>query len=191
MLFDRRTSTGTIIGLNDAGAIYWQGQNGSQNSFATGYLPDGNWHHVAITYGQTTSDSLTVYIDGVLSLVTPVTNAWSWPATQELELGRSHDGYWKRYDGLMDDFRIYNRVLTEPEVASVYSSGALVDTAALKVQFNFNNAGIGQTVSWPFGTLLSSPVLGPDAVWTPVSGAAPPYYPFLPAGAGLFFRATP
>ena len=91
MLFDRRTSNGAVIVLNDAGAIFWQGQNGSQNSFATGYLPDGNWHHLAVTYGQTTSDSISVYIDGVLSLSTPVTNAWSWPATQEIELGRSHD----------------------------------------------------------------------------------------------------
>jgi hypothetical protein len=191
MLFDRRTTNGTVIVLNDAGAIFWQGQSGSPNSFATGYVPDGNWHQVAVTYGQTTSDTISIYIDGVLSMANPVTNAWSWPTGQEIELGRSHDTYWQRYDGLMDDFRIYSRILTATEIATIYSSGALVDTAALKVQYNFTTAGIGQTVSWPFGTLLSSPVLGPSASWTPVIGAAPPYYPLMPTGPALFFRATP
>ena len=91
----------------------------------------------------------------------------------------------------MDDFRIYNRVLTDTEITSVFASDALVDTTALKVRYNFTTAGIGQTISWPFGTLLSSPALGPSANWTPVSGAAPPYYPFMPTGPAMFFRATP
>ena len=49
----------------------------------------------------------------------------------------------------MDDFRFYNRVLTDTEIASVYSSDALVDTTALKVRFNFDAApGKGLGVSW-------------------------------------------
>ncbi len=100
------------------------------------------------------------------------TAAWSWPTGQQIELGRSHDGYWKRYDGQLDDFRIYNRVLTAGEIASIRVSDALVDNAALKLRFNFSTSGIGRSVTWPFGTLLSSPVLGPAAVWTPVPGAA-------------------
>ena len=120
MLFDRRTTNGTVIVMNSAGAIFWQGQSGSPNSFATGYVPDGNWHQVAVTYGQTTSDTISIYIDGVLSTANPVTNAWSWPTGQEIELGRSHHTYWQRYDGLMDDFRIYSRILTATEIATIF-----------------------------------------------------------------------
>jgi hypothetical protein len=191
ILFDRRTSTGTLIGLNDAGAIYWQGQGGAQNSLSAGYLPDLNWHHVAISYGQTTSDSISIYIDGQLAGSTLVTNAWSWPSGQQIELGRSHDNYWKRFDGLMDDFRLYNRVLTADEVLSIFNTDALVDTAALKLRFNFSTPGIGQTISWPFGTLLSSPVLGPGATWTPVTGATPPNYPVNPTAPTMFYGAAP
>ena len=160
MLFDHRNpnALGAVIVLNDAGAIFWQGQTGSQNSLTGGYLVDDLWHHVAVTYGQTTSDSISIYVDGILANATTVTNGWSWPTTQPIELGKSHDGWWKRFDGQMDDFRIYNRILTDAEIASVKASDALVDTSALKVRYNFGTAaGVGQTVTWTFGTLMSSP----------------------------------
>lgn len=191
MLVDRRATTGAVIVLTDGGGIYWQGQNGSQNSVAGGYVVDDTWHHVAVTYGQTTSDWISIYVDGALSSSAQVTNAWSWPAAQQIEIGRSHDGYWKRFNGLMDDFRIYSRVLTEAEIASVKNTGDLIDATALKLRYDFGTAGIGKTVNWPFGTLQSSPVLGPSAIWTPVSGATAPNYPFLPTEPALFFRATP
>lgn len=190
ILFDRRTTNGAVITLRDDGSVGWQGPGGSRNEFSGGYLPDGNWHHVAVTYGQTTADTLSIYVDGVLAASTAVTNGWTWPPTQQLEIGKSHDNYWKRFDGLMDDFRIYNRVLTSTEVSAVYTSGGLVDTSALKVRYDFGTAaGVGQTVKWSFGTLMSSPTLGPSAVWTPVPGATPPGYAFLPTGTALFFRA--
>jgi hypothetical protein len=193
ILVDRRTSSGTVIVLNDAGNIFIQCAGGA-NSFSAGYLPDDLWHHVAVAYDQSASGSVAIYVDGVSQGSQANSAAWSWPTSQQIELGRSHDAYWKRYDGLMDDFRIYNRVLTGTEIATVAApatSDTLVDTATLKVRYNFSTVGIGQTVTWPFGTLLSSPALGPSANWTPVSGAAPPNYPFMPAGPALFFRATP
>jgi Concanavalin A-like lectin/glucanases superfamily/Immunoglobulin domain len=190
MIMDRRAADGVVIVLNDAGNIFVQCAGGA-NSLAVGYLPDGFWHNVAVTYDQSASGSVAIYIDGVLNGSSPNTAAWSWPTAQPVELGRSHDGYWKRYDGQLDDFRIYSRVLTDPEIADVASTGALVDTAALKLRFNFDTSGIGQSVTWPFGTLLSSPTLDPGAVWTPVPGATPPTYPFLPKDEAKFFRATP
>lgn len=187
MLFDRRTTLGTIIGLDDAGEISWQGQPGARNSVAGGYLPDNNWHHVAVTFGQTTSDTISIYVDGALVASTPVTNAWSWPLTQEIELGKSHDSYWKRYDGMMDDFRIYNRVLSGTEVQQVYANGAVVDSSALMVQYEFDAAIYGQSLVWPYGTLESSPVLGPAATWTPVPGALSPQ-PFQLSEPVQFYR---
>jgi hypothetical protein len=194
MLFDRRTTNGAIIVLYDDGTIYWQGQNGSRNTFAGGYVPDNNWHLIAVTYGQSVNDTLSLYIDGQLTASTVVTNGWSWPVGQEIEIGRSRDSYWKALNGQMDDFRIYNRVLTDTEINQIYSSGALVDTSALMVRYNFDTAGAGMSLSWPAGLLQSSPMLGSGAVWTTVSNAVPPY-PFLPpppaspAGPVLFYRA--
>jgi hypothetical protein len=194
MLFDRRTTNGTVITMDVGGAIAWQGPGTSRNEIHTGYVPDGNWHHIAVTFGQTTSDSISIYIDGALSGSVPVTNAWAWDTTQEIEIGRSHDAYWYRLNGQMDDFRIYNRVLTPAEIASIQASNALVDTAALKVRYNFDTTGGGLSLTWPVGALYSSPTLGPTAVWTPVAGAVSPYpivppAPSSPAGAALFYRA--
>ena len=190
IIFDRRTTSGAVIVLNDAGNIFVQCSGGA-NSFAGGYLPDGNWHHVAVTYDQSASGSIEIFVDGASQGTQANTAAWAWPTAQAIELGRSHDSYWKRYDGQMDDFRIYNRVLTAGEITSVFTSDALVDTAALKLRYNFGTAGIGNSVTWPFGTLLSSPTLGPTATWTPVPGAALPAYPFLPTEPARFFRAAP
>jgi hypothetical protein len=189
MLMDRRASSGTVIVLNDAGGIFVQCSGGA-NSFSAGNVVDNVWHHVAVAYDQSASGSVAIYIDGVLSLSNPNTAAWAWPATQQIELGRSHDGYWKRYDGLMDDFRIYNRVLTEAEIAQIKASDAIVDAAALKVRYDFGSAGIGYSVVWPFGTLKSSATLNTGATFAPVPGATSPW-PFLPTEPSLFFRAEP
>jgi hypothetical protein len=187
MLFDRRTTSGAVIVLHDDGSIFWQGQGGARNSFSAGYLPDGNWHHVAVTYGQTTNDTLSIYVDGLLAGSVPVTNAWAWPTNQEIEIGRSHDSYWRRFDGFMDDFRMYSRVLTDTEIGQVYSGGALVDTSALKVEYTFGSAIYGQSLVWPYGTLLSSLVLGPGASWTPVPGATSPL-PFVLTEPAKYYR---
>ena len=193
MLVDRRTTTGTVIVLNDAGEILVQCSAGA-NSFSGGYLPDNNWHNVAVTYDQSASGVIELYVDGQLVGSSPNTAAWSWPTGQEIEIGRSHDAYWKALNGQLDDFRIYNRVLTPTEIASIQSSDALVDTAALKVRYNFDTASVGTSVTWPVGALQSSPTLGPTAVWTDVPGAVSPYPflpppPVIPASPALFYRA--
>jgi hypothetical protein len=91
----------------------------------------------------------------------------------------------------MDDFRVYNRILTDAEIADIYNTDAVVDSAAMVLRYNFDDEGIGHTVKWPFGTLLSSPKLGPDANWTPVPGATPPSYPLILTEEEEYFRATP
>ena len=175
MLFDRRTTAGLVLFLDGtpSGGVDVQYTGGA--SFAAGgYVVDGNWHHVALTYDQSASGSVTVYVDGVQVDSGANTSAWSWDTTQEIELGRSHDTYWQDYNGDMDDFRIYNRVLTDAEIATIATpatSDTPVDTAALKVRYNFDTTSGGQSLAWPAGSLQSSPTLGPTAVWTPVAGA--------------------
>jgi hypothetical protein len=197
ILFDRRTTAGLVFFLDGtpSGGIDVQYTGGA--SFAAGgYVVDGYWHHVALTYDQSASGSVTVYVDGAQVGNEANTSAWSWDANQQIELGRSHDPYWQAYNGEMDDFRIYSRVLTDTEIATIAApatSDTLVDTAALKVRYNFDTAGGGKSLVWPAGSLLTSPTLGPAAVWTPVPGAGSPY-PFLPpppaipAGTTMFYR---
>jgi len=197
ILFDRRTTAGLVFFLDGtpSGGIDVQYTGGT--SFAAGgYVVDGYWHHVAVTYDQSASGSVLVYVDGAQVGSEANTSAWSWDPNQQIELGRSHDTYWQTYNGDMDDFRIYSRVLTDTEIATIAApatSDTLVDTTALKVRYNFDTAGGGKSLVWPAGSLLTSPTLGLTAVWTPVPGAVSPY-PFLPpppaipVGTTMFYR---
>ncbi len=205
MLFDRRVdlsssiadfgAAGDVIVQHDDGTIFVQpeyyGAQVLQTPLSGGSVSDGMWHHVAYVYDQTTTGSITLYVDGaqVGSGTYQASYAWAWPAQQEIELGKSHDSYWELYNGQMDDFRFYNRVLTDTEIASVYSSDALVDTTALKVRFNFDAApGKGLGVSWSpdvsvpqSGAGVSGPYLDQTSGRTPLL--------IVPTGGEQFFRA--
>jgi hypothetical protein len=196
ILVDRRAlgdaGGGDVIVLKDDGSIFVQAETPpgrtSANSFSVGYLPDDLWHHVAYVYDQGVNGFISIYIDGVLATSNPNTTAWAWAPAQPIEIGRSHDAYWKRFEGVLDDFRIYNRMLTEPEISQVVANDAVVDQTALKLRLNFTTPGIGESIVWPYGTLESSPTLGPDANWTPVPDAVSPYGFLRPTTGSIFYR---
>ena len=77
--------------------------------------------------------------------------------------------------GSIDEFRIYNGPLTAAQVAADYALGPsqLLGTSTT-VSLSVSRSGSNVVISWPtssaYLTLRSSPVLGPGAVWTPVSG---------------------
>ena len=74
----------------------------------------GDWHHVALTWDSTSNDAKQ-YIDGVLTDSGSMTNGWN-QNLGEWEIGsqgRSNSNVW---DGLLDDSRVYNRVLTQEEI---------------------------------------------------------------------------
>jgi hypothetical protein len=184
MLFDRRTSAGLVLVVDGTPSGGFGVQYTGNSSFPTGgYVVDGNWHQVTLTYDQSASGTVAVYVDGVIVGSQANTAAWSWPAGQQIELGRSHDTYWQEYNGQMDDFRIYNRILTDTEIATIAApatSDTLVDTAALKLRYNFGTAaGVGTQLSWPIGVLQGASVIGNPTIWTPINTTSPSY-PFLP-----------
>ena len=197
MLFDRRTTNGTIIGANVSGGIEFQalgevaGVSTDVNHLVgSAYVVDGNWHQITITYDQSSNGVVSLYVDGNLDTSQANTAAWAWPATQEIELGRSHDAYWFIYDGQMDDFRMYNNILTPTEIAAIAApstSDSLEETNALEVRYNFDSGTYGYSLVWPFGTLQSSPTLSAGAVWTTLTNATSPM-PFLPTNPATFYR---
>jgi hypothetical protein len=133
---------------------------------SSGTVSDDNWHLIALTFDQTTNGGLGLYIDGSLDTTNQntfppgTTNnlAWSWPSgsAQQITLGLSHKTNWRPYDGALNDFRIYNRILKPAEIGQVFTN-SLVDSNALQVQLSFTNPPVtGYSLHWTCGTTLQS-----------------------------------
>jgi hypothetical protein len=104
------TSQAMFIGMN-TDDLYGGGYG--DDVFADGFWEVDVWHHICLTYDGTTAR---LYADGI----EVAAGAKSW----NLVLGRAHVGrqvndlaeFW---DGLIDDVRIYNKVLTPDEIMKV------------------------------------------------------------------------
>ena len=159
------------------------------NTFtSTAGVSDDKWHFVALTLDQSSNGAVALYIDGALNASNPNPGAWSWPTGQPLEIGYSTDLAWRDYNGSLNDVRYYSAVLTASQIASIYNTGALVDTTDLQFQFQFIAApGTGIMLNWKEtpAVLQSAPSL--EGPWTDLPGVTSPYV-VVPAAPQQYFR---
>lgn len=127
MLWDRRTTGGNVLVLmnttfntTNAGKLFSQ-PSGGGSFYSTVRVDDDRWHHVAFVYNQAAGGTDTFYVDGAASGSVTHGNAWTWPAAQQIELGRSHDGYWHKYNGLLDEVRFYNTAMSAAQIGQIFN----------------------------------------------------------------------
>lgn len=104
-------------------------------------LFDGNWHHIAYVYDQTTS-KMTYYFDGAVvsgmtAAQTDVKNGGNPRGPVDLSTAKNlvlggwnkhaglagpTDGWISSYTGAMDQFRLYGKALTAAEVNALFTS---------------------------------------------------------------------
>lgn len=150
MMMDHRTSSGggDVITLTENGVVSVQATSitGVKNSFA-GYrwLCDGLWHHIAYLYDQGAGGSTTLYVDGTLENQGFSTDVWNWPTNQPIMLGSSWDGWWNKFDGQLDDFLVYNRILSEAEIQAATNGTPVIDVS-LVLRYNFDAAPVNDLV---------------------------------------------
>ncbi len=116
-----------------------------------------------------------IYTNGVLlSAATSTTPPLNTVSTAWSFLGRSLFGTDAWLNATIDEFRIYDGRLTPAEIAVNDQSGPTV--LAVPIRLDISTATSNITLTWPaYGigfTAQSSPVLGPNAVWSPI-GASP------------------
>ena len=182
ILFDWRSSVGLAMAQYDNNTIFIQAQNNFNHFNSVATVSDNKWHHIAITYDQTALGGVSLYIDSSLDSSAFNQNAWSWPVGQVLEIGRDtlyDGGYWRNFDGQMDDFRMYNRILTQSEVAAA-AGGSVVDSSALQLRLNFDSPPGGYQVAYPYGSLQSAPAV--TGAYTTISNINSPF-PVAPKSA--------
>ncbi|MBS0168705.1 MAG: LamG domain-containing protein, partial [Nitrospira sp.] len=114
-LLSKCDATTWVVGCKE---LYFNANNQLVfGSFSTGdtlasTIADTNWHHVAVTFADSTN-TLRMYVDGVL--ITAITKALEADgATHVVTLGNLLSG--NPFSGQLDELRIYNRVLTLTEI---------------------------------------------------------------------------
>ena len=96
-------------------------------------LPANNWSHVAVTVDA--DDKQKLYVDGTF---VNQTNASTSPSNSgKLYIGYRGDAY--RFDGMMDEVRIWNDVRTAIEISQSYKSVLTGSEANLVAYYKFDN----------------------------------------------------
>ena len=89
-------------------------------------ISDGNWHHIVGVLDRNSS-KIEIFVDGLFKSSKIITLEGDTPnSSAPFEIGRKYivwgepNGY---FLGLIDDIRIYNRVLSESEIKQLYNEG--------------------------------------------------------------------
>jgi len=80
---------------------------------------DDHWHHIALSYDGTTGTAK-FYIDGALDRTNTNASIGTITNTHDLEVGAYSTGV--EYDGIIDDIRLYNGILTLDEIKAIWLS---------------------------------------------------------------------
>ena len=83
----------------------------------TTYLPDGQWHHIAVLkYVK----EIEIYIDGKSEGRNTLLSVADCDENTFLEIGRTQRDGEDSYEGLIDEMRIFNRILSEKEILALF-----------------------------------------------------------------------
>ena len=97
--------------------------------YSSSDLTHGTWYHIAFVRDNS-AKTVKLYVDGSLNGTYTYTNSPDTSATsRDLDLGGN--GFDGTLDGMLDEVSLWNRVLTDAEITTLYNSGTgkTVDTA--------------------------------------------------------------
>jgi len=114
--YGSRQSPGTFVGLGVYGGNLITSQSGDY--FTGGFVADGNFHHVAVTFN---GNAHYLYKDG--QLVSSKTMFTQGDAITNAFIGGAINSntYW---NGVIDDLGIYNRALSQAEIKQIFDAGS-------------------------------------------------------------------
>jgi len=114
----------------------------------------GQWSHVVVTYDRssTTNDPV-IYVNGVAQSVTEISTPTGTAVNESSNLYVGYDGY-VYASGAIDDFRLYNRILSPTEVTKLYQTSG--PELVMNASMNSRNTN-GLVGLWSFD--------GPDIDW--------------------------
>ncbi|GAB3022102.1 LamG-like jellyroll fold domain-containing protein [Spirosoma pulveris] len=156
---------------------------------------DGNWHHVAMTWQQNTTDGFRSYLDGVLVEKRTSANV-PLPAISSLSLGSSN-GTGEFMNGTLDEVRVWSVARTQAQIqqSAANCSPLSLPQTGLVMYYAFdqataNAANAGQTTllnkantdQYP-GTLTNFALSGTTSNWVTGAPSVQPTRFYVKAGA--------
>jgi len=121
-------------------------------------------------------------VDGQLAASNPNSGPWSWDPSEQIELGKSYDSFWRRFDGYLDDVQFYNRSLSAAEVAEIFQSRPALGVGRTGNQLTFSWSETGFV-------LQENPNVTNALGWNNVAGGSTgPVTVTIPATGNNFYR---
>ncbi|HUX35695.1 MAG TPA: LamG domain-containing protein, partial [Candidatus Paceibacterota bacterium] len=84
-------------------------------------IGSGNWYHVAATYDSSIS-TLKCYVNGSVEATNAAVSIVPLNSTVTLKIGCQGNDCSNKFNGLIDDVRIYNRALSAAEIMALYNA---------------------------------------------------------------------
>jgi hypothetical protein len=106
---------------------------------------DGNWHHVAGVYNPSASNTISLYVDGVLDVSGNLTVGVNTQASVNLQIGERIDGA-RQFDGVIDEVRVWNVARSQSDLMTYMSTELCSIPPALTAYYNFND-GVANSVN--------------------------------------------
>jgi trimeric autotransporter adhesin len=188
---------GGVKGAIQIGAGTWVDLPSGINISGTG------WHHVMYSFSDAT-DTHRLYIDGVQVASATVANSVYWTGATTTYIGR-HPGGGSNAHALIDDVRVYGRVLSATEVATLAADQTMTDTDAVTVTMAPENdaplitsggggavaaVSIAETTT-AVTTVASTDLDGGSAVYSIVAGGDGAQFTINASTGALSFIAAP
>lgn len=130
------------------GDLHFDVENNSNNQFAqtnTALVEADDWQHVAVTFNSATTTP-TFYYNGSVQTSTSSIDTLPDELNDDLYIGTTGGAYYNhinKFDGQIDDIRIYNRVLSEEEIGEIMFSKPVSSEPNLVAYWDFDD-GSGQ-----------------------------------------------
>ncbi|MFZ2725075.1 MAG: LamG domain-containing protein [Methylococcaceae bacterium] len=93
---------------------------------STVFIPDGKFHHLAVTVKRDSKTGLKFYVDGALvNTYDPTTVQGNLDNTTSFLIGGHHSDSWRTFNGAIDEFSFYKRELSDAEIAAIFNAGSV------------------------------------------------------------------
>lgn len=122
--YDVGGDRGWTLAILNTGPIRFAGRTGASTYYNSGdsttTVTDGEWHHIT---GVRDSNTWKIYVDADLES-SDTGGTGSFANSSNLNIGRSSNGSGEYYfNGLVDDVRVYNYVLSDEQIEQVMNQG--------------------------------------------------------------------